>query len=135
MSQRTGNRGFGGGATKKYTRGGTTSDTKTKEDYEFQLNSRGQRVKVTPKPLIMSQSRHKETKQAPEGHEESKEQSSDAQPRDSSQNKTDNKTFAVTNVQQDGLTSSLLETSEDEEAQRRREAELAKKKIKGLTEK
>lgn len=83
----------------------------------------------------MSQSRHKETKQAADGQEgESKEQSSDAHPRDSSQNKTDNKTFAVTNVQQDGLTSSLLETSEDEEAQRRREAELAKKKVKGLSE-
>mmetsp|Transcript_26323 Transcript_26323/g.35976 ORF Transcript_26323/g.35976 Transcript_26323/m.35976 type:complete len:96 (-) Transcript_26323:115-402(-) len=36
-------------------------------------------------------------------------------------------------MNQDALSSSLLETSEDEEAQKRREAELAKKKMKGLS--
>jgi len=61
LSQRTGNKGFGGGTTKKYTRGGTTSDTKTKEDYEYQWNEfLKEKVKVTPKPLIMSSSSKKE---------------------------------------------------------------------------
>ena len=42
-----------GGRTKNYTRGGTTSESRDKEQDNFRVNALGETVNIVPKPLFV----------------------------------------------------------------------------------
>lgn len=132
------NIGFAAGTTKQRgTRGGTTSNTRTEQEIEW-TTFQGEKIYIKPKPL-MKQHVPKGPEGAGAGNTAAA-TSKDALPGVG----PDGKPFAGTATAKDGtttsqpqsqLTSSLTETSEDDEAKKKEQEKAEKKTKKGLTEK
>lgn len=130
-----------GYTTKKRTAGYTTTGTRGPEDIEY-VTIGDQRVYVKPKPLMMRSEPKRDTKPIGEGSQAGSQQpdgsvgagiqkSQDTNQKDAAADKDKNKASMSQHSQ---LTSSLMETSEDEDAKKKEAEKNAKKGKKGFTE-